>query len=225
MSRYRRRINNDDAAIWITCGIIGAFILGVYIIDRVAKAQINKILREDANPAETLILALDHWNPLMRENAEDTLNEIGDPLLVALAPVCDGEAVEAKAYDPSIPGPHTLVFASGAITHDWTYEFLEDYGPASRDPADVELVACVYKGVRHFGSCDFESGAKRSRNQLLLSIDIYEAATRTLIQSITLEGSEPRDCPPFQLLSNSNTIYGSRIKEKDVRAILEEYFN
>ena len=225
MSRYRRRVNDDNAVIWITFGIIAAFFLGVFVLDRIAKAQINKILAEDPDPAATLILALDHWNPLMRENAEDTLNEIGDPLLVTLAPVCDGVAVDAKAYDPSAPGPHTLVFASGSTTHDWTYKFLEDYGPVSRDPADVELVACVAKGVRHFGACDFESGAKRSRNQLLLSIDIYEAATGKLIQSITLEGSEPRDCPPFQLLSNSNTIYGSRIKEKDVRAILEEYFN
>ena len=225
MSRYRRSRNNDDAAVWITFGVIGAFILGVYLFDRIAKAQINKILEEDPDPAATLVLALDHWNPLMRDNAEDTLNEIGDPLLVALAPVCDGVAVDAKAYDPTAPGPHALVFANGSITHDWTYAFLKDYGPVTRDPADVELVVCVYKGVQRFGTCQFESGATRTRKQYSLQMDIYEAATGELIRSITLEGSEPRDCPPFQILSSDADISGSSVKKKDVRAILEGYFN
>jgi len=222
MSRYRK--NNDDAAIWITFGIIGAFFLAGFSLKTISEANVNKILSEEDDPADSLILALDDWNPILRDYAEDALNEVGDPLLVALAPVCQGEAVEAKAYDPSAAGPHTLVFASGSYTHDWTYEFLEDYGPASRDPADVELVVCVTREIKKYGTCDFESGATRSRTQQKLRIKIYEAATGTLLEEILLEGSEPRQCPPFQLLSNSSTIYGSKITEKEVREILEDYY-
>lgn len=221
MSSYRRR--SDDFVIFVVVGIIGAFILGVFIFDKIAEAKISKIL-EGENPSSELILALESKNPLMRENAEETLNEIGDPLLVTLSAICGGEAVDAKPYNPDSPGPHTLVFASGKLSHDWTYEFLEDYGPVSRNPEDVELMVCVSKGIERFGTCDYESGTNRARIQNLLSIDIYEASTGELIESIHLEGSEPRGCPPFMILSTSSPIRGSSIKEKDVREILERYY-
>jgi len=86
------------------------------------------------------------------------------------------------------------------------------------------LVICVTKEIRKFGTCDFKSGATRSRIQQKLRIKIYEAATGTLLKEILLEGSEPRQCPPFQLLSNSSTIYGRKITKNEVRKILDNYF-
>jgi len=221
MSAYRRK--SDDFVIIIVIGIIGAFILGVFIFDKIAESKINKIL-EGENPTNDLILTLESKNPLMRENAEEALNEIGDPLLIALAPVCNGEAVNAKPYDPDSPGPHALVFSIGKTSQNWTYEFLEDYGPLSRNPEDVELMVCVSEQTKTLETCSYESGSHRRRIQHSKTLNIYEAATGELIESIYLEGSEPRGCPPFLILSSDGYIHGSRIKEKEVLEILEGYY-
>ncbi len=222
MSAYRKRFS-ENIVIIVLVGIIGSFYLSVFTLDKIADSKINKML-EGENPSAELILALDSKNPIMRENVEEVLNEVGDPLLVALAPVCEGEAIIAKSYDPDSNGPHTLVFSIGKFSQNWTYEFLEDYGPLSRNPEDVELMVCVSEQTKTLETCSYKSGSRRRRIQHSKTLNIYEAATGELIESIYLEGSEPRGCPPFLILSSDGYIHGSRIKEKEVREILEGYY-
>ena len=221
MAAYHRK--RDNTALWIL-GVIGAvFFLVVFILVKSADKTIDEIL-STADPVENLIAALDSKNPQLRDNAADALDNLGDPLLLALAPACEGQPVSTSAYMPTPPGPHPIVILQGNKSFEWTYDFLKSWGPPSRQADLVELVACVTTGTRRFQTCEYESGSSRARFQLLMTLDIVEASTGKLVDSINLDGSEPRKCPPFLILSTDNTIYGSQVTKKDLSKILLSFY-
>jgi len=179
------------------------------------------------DPAGELILALksESWN--MRESAEDALNEIGDPLLLALIPVCNGETVLAAPYNPETP-KHPLVYMTpNGEALRWTYEFLEEWGPASRQINEVQLVACAKERSRTIETCSYNFGSKRIRIQESISIVLQEAASGTVIESLVFNGPMPKKCPSALSSSSSGetrTISGGLPDENEIRDFLAGYY-
>ena len=171
-----------------------ALVMWAMIHAAVDTNRVNKLLASD-DPAANLILALDSdpsW-----ASAGKALDEIGDPLLLTLAPACEGQAVGGTVYQDSQPGPHPLVILlPDGKSYRRTYYYLKQWGPDSRQAEDVQLVVCVYKGERRIEVCKYGQGqGSYTRIQNMIYFDIIEAATgRTYLHQV-FEGSLPGKCP------------------------------
>lgn len=198
-----------------------------FIVGKQAGKKIEQIIAQD-NPAPQLIMALDSKNPHLRREAEEALAELGDPLLQALVPACNGEVVAAAAYNPSLTGEHPLVYMNvdGTPLY-WTYKFLKDYGPTTRQASDVQLVVCASENSNKVETCSYHYGYERIRIQRIVKMDIWEAASGEFVISKIIKGPMPDKCPSSINSSNptkSAIISGGLPDEDEVRAVLESLY-
>lgn len=211
---------NGEKVMWgAAAGVIIVFLalfLWEVLAEAGARREIDAILGSD-DPVGNLILALDSKST--NNLARTSLDEIGDPLLLALAPVCDGLPMRrqrpAAAYDPDAPGPHPLVLLHPDGKSDpWTYRLLADWGPASREAPDVQLVVCVVRREHRLELCEYGIGnhsVKRIQHRIYL--EVREARTGALIAKETLMGSEPSRCPGTVRSSHGHKTYTGRAIE------------
>ena len=212
-------------------GLIIAYILGIILVlGMVALVMLaifddmkaNKIAASD-DPVGNLILALKErpkWGA-----AIDKLDEIGDPLLISLAPACTGTAVGGSVYDPGKPGPHPLVLLlpDGKSTTG-TYTYLNLWGPITRQPEDVQLVICTDAYEAKLKGCSYD-GASRTRIQHVLTLTVIEAATGKELETKTFKGSEPAKCPSSVSQPGNKTYEGDPVDYTEVREYLQGLYD
>lgn len=217
-----------------------AFIILLMIIIFGPKARNKEVeaLANSDDPVGNLILALKEdpeWH-----TAREKLDELGDPLLVSLAPMCGGwiEYEDIYAYDlcEVIPeddrsevckgrffesGPHPLVFLLyDGKSHKYTYTYLNQWGPASRQPEDVEVVVCAYEYERtHY--CSYSLGSEIKRIRYGVHLYVYEADTGRLLAIEEFWGSLP-NCPDGT--STSYTKRGSGVPWSEVVEYLQNIY-
>lgn len=213
--------------VWIVIGIAFAVIILLYKnAEKNAQAKIDALLLTD-DPVSNLILALSDKKSSIRDAAANALDEIGDPLLVTLAPVCWGNPVPASSYEPDSPGPHPLVLLDTAgKRYDWTYEFLNEWGPSSREAGDVQLVACISEIEKKLETC-YYPGQKIIRIQHGLTIYVREASTGNEVAKKTFMASKPGGCPmSLSGANNDDIIYksGGWVSSKTVKNWLAEFY-
>jgi hypothetical protein len=222
----RKYYSKDDLVWIIISGLIitgGVIIFGLALI---AELQIY-FMRKADNAVDNLIVALDSNQPFIKGFAGRELNKIGDPLLLDLIPACGGWAISTIGYQASQMGPHSLVLVArdGKAYKSWTYKFLAEWGPSSREAADVQLVACVKEGETNIETCRYQYGSSRKRIQKKLEIEIRETATGKLVAKQTFVGSMPKNCPSsVSPGSGSKNITGGNVLEVNVKRWLADFY-
>jgi len=187
------------------------------------RSKARKLANSD-DPVGNLILALEEkpgWTAARHE-----LNKIGDPLLIALAPACEGEAVSSSLYDPIKPGPHPLVLLlpDGMGLYQ-TYIYLKEWGPTSRQPEEVQLVVCAYEFERKLSGCSYGNGVFISRIQKALTLNVIKAASGDELVKKVFYGSTPK-CPGTvsSSVADRKPIEGSSVDYSDVRDFLQDLY-
>jgi hypothetical protein len=210
---------------FIFLSLVLVSVISVVILREKAVEEIDALLASD-DPSGKLVAALESKNPLVTIYASKALDEIGDPLLLALAPVCKQKGIRSKAYEPNRTGPHPLVLQLvDGKSHKWTYEFLVEWCPKSRKAADVEMVVCAIEREHRLETCRYQFGSERVRIQHELELEIREASTGKLVAKQTLKGSEPDGCPlSVKTDSGTKQISGGSVSEKTVRTWLAGFY-
>jgi hypothetical protein len=212
-------------------GLIFAYILGIILVLGIVglivwgvsdQMKANKIAASD-DPVGNLILALKErpkWGA-----AIDKLDEIGDPLLISLAPACTGVAVGGSAYEPDKSGPHPLVLLlpDGKSTTG-TYTYLDLWGPITRQPEDVQLVVCADAYEAKLQGCSY-GVANRTRIQHRLTLNVIEASTGKILETKTFIGSEPAKCPSSVSQPGNKTYEGDPVDYTEVREYLQDLYD
>jgi len=86
---------------------------------------------------------------------------------------------------------------------------------------DLQLVACIDQKYVSVESCDYFNGVNSfnvGRYQIALNINVFEANSRRLINTYTLYGSEPTNCP-IQINNSQYNIVGGPV---DITRFWEE---
>jgi len=212
-------------------GLIFAYILGAILVLGIVglvvwavtdQMKANKIANSD-DPVGNLIRAIEErpqWGA-----AIDKLDEIGDPLLISLAPACTGEAVSSSAYVPYKPGPHPLVLLlpDGKSTSG-TYFYLTLWGPNTRQPEDVQLVVCADPYEAKLQGCSY-GVAHITRIQHRLTLKVIEASTGEILETKTFMGSEPSKCPGSVSQPTNKTYEGDPVDYSEVREYLQSLYD
>ena len=201
----------------------GLFVLALFVWFVIDTISLNRILASD-DPAANLTLALDRrpgWT-----NARIALDKIGDPLLLTLAPACEGQAVGGTVYKADQPGPHPLVFLlPDGKSHKLTYLYLKQWGPDSRWAEDVQLVVCAVEIEDKIEVCEYGQygGASRTRIQHKITLSVMEAATGKTYAYQVFEGSVPRQCPGT-VSGEHKEIRGDEVDTSKISEFLKELF-
>lgn len=116
--------------------------------------------------------------------------------------VCSGSVVpQMPAYDRSKSGPRGLrTVYFGGVEQTFTTSNLPDGFPPNASEAEgvdsVELVACVTAIPRKkIRECEFTGGGVLETHDGEFEVEVYEAATRKLVEKKSFKGSSPRGCP------------------------------
>jgi hypothetical protein len=201
----------------------GLFVLALLMWVVIDTISLNKILASD-DPAANLSIALDRRPTWTR--ARMALDEIGDPLLLTLAPACEGQAVGGTIYQDEQPGPHPLVFLlPGGKSHRLTYYYLKQWGPESRQAEDVQVVVCAVEIEDKIEVCEYGQygGASRTRIQHKINLNIVEAATGRTYAYQVFEGSVPGKCPGT-VSGEHKEIRGDEVETSKISEYLNELF-
>ena len=212
-------------------GLIIAYIFGIILVLGMVvlfmlaifdDMKANKIAASD-DPVGNLILAIKErpqWGA-----AIDKLDEIGDPLLISLAPACTGAAVGGSVYDPDKPGPHPLVLLHpDGKSASRTYYYLNLWGPITREPEDVQLVVCAYAVEAELQGCSY-GVANRTRIQHVLTLTVIEAVTGKKLETKIFKGSEPAKCPSSVSQPGNKTYEGDPVDYSEVREYLQGLYD
>lgn len=207
---------------WIFIAISVIALLVVVAFATADEAKAKKIATSD-DPVGNLILALEEdpgWNAARRQ-----LDKIGDPLLVALAPACENKPVDGSHYDPDTFGPHPfVVLQADGTSYERTYTFLDQWGPESRQPDEVQLVICISDDDVVIQSCNYSGGAPITRVQSRVFLNIVEAATGKRFELKTFTGSIPAKCPKATS-STGRTLKGGPVNYSEVIAYLQSLYD
>jgi hypothetical protein len=214
-----------NVALVVIFAVLGIlFLVGVYLRNDAEKKVAEMLASND--PAGQLIAAIEADKALIGDAAIEALDEIGDPLLVALAPACSHEVVSTSQFDNTLSGPHPLVLLyPDGRSHNLTYDFLKTWGPTSRQTEDVELVVCMEESQKKLETCQYVD-LDIIRVQQVLKIEVIEAASGKLVDQITYEGTKPGGCPMNP--TSSGTEYkkgGYPAKRSEIESWLERFFN
>ncbi|TFH31764.1 MAG: pentapeptide repeat-containing protein [Anaerolineales bacterium] len=132
------------------------------------------------------LASLEQWEGMLLQSEEE--------ILAQLWQVCEGIGVEsAAAYDPDQGATSILLITDQGKKHPTT-----DYIPGFLWPESVsntELVACFegpYRVAK--GTCTYDDGTSINRYSQRIDISIFIARTGELMEMITLEGPQPREC-------------------------------
>jgi hypothetical protein len=207
---------------WVMIALSVIALIVVVLFSVADNARAKKIATSE-DPVGNLIIALEEepdWAAARRQ-----LDKIGDPLLVALAPACANEAVGGSHFDPATPGPHPFVVLNAdGTSYEKTYTFLNQWGPVSRQPDEVQLVICIYDGDIVIQSCNYNGGAPIKRVQSRVFLYIVDAATGKTYEQKTFTGSTPGKCPNATS-SGGKTIKGGPVDYSEVNAYLQNLYD
>ena len=203
------------------CGLL--YFIGT-LFTKNAQAQVDEMLAS-SDPMGQLLAAVDANRLFVTDEAIEALDEIGDPLLLAIAPACKGEIVSTSPYDPDAAGPYPYVLLSpDGKSYTWTYDLLRDRGPEAREAQDVQLVICAHETKRKLETCQYV-GLDIVRKQRVLTLDVIEAANGRRVESITFEGSKPGGCPLNPSGTGTKTKVGGRpARLSEVKERLDAFY-
>lgn len=194
-------------------------------------AEVDRILQSD-DPTGNLAQALIDNPELMYARSE--LDQLGDPLLLSLAPLCALGTVNqingipgTANYLPDAAGPHQLVLLRpDGTSHDLTYTILSQWGMGSRDLENIDLVACVQKQAQQgLETCRYANGgASIKRLQNYVEIMVVEAATGRFVARTTITGSEPANCPSSVSKAEHQTYEGGEVSLSEIQEWLATFY-
>ncbi len=195
------------------------------------RVEVDQILQSD-DPVGNLVKALIERPDIKYARAE--LDQLGDPLLISLAPLCAfGTTGQINGipgtsnYNLAAPGPHPMVLLRpDGTSHDLTYAILSQWGMESRELGTIELVACVQKQAQQgLETCKYASGGVSiKRLQHYVEIEIFEAATGRYIAKTTITGSEPAKCPTSTSKAGHRTYEGGEVPLSEIQDWLAAFY-
>jgi hypothetical protein len=137
-----------------------------------------------------------------------------------IAPACQGQPVKGAAqYQPN-SGTHPIVlFQNNSSIQDVPKVWL----PKSLEA--VELVACVGEEEKvQLNLCEYDDGSKVRRIQYKVVIRLVAASTGQLLETITVDGTEPEVCPFEKHVDlGTSEMAGNHIFTRDLTRVLNKW--
>jgi len=125
-------------------------------------------------------------------------------------------------------GIHPIVLLSEGKKHIWNDSLPPAWMPKA--VSDTELVACIGEEYSELiETCEYSPTglppptAYFYRYSYRVEATVLTANTGNLINTITIYGSPPRDCP--DTLSSTQTVYGAHVSSEDASNALSDYVN
>lgn len=228
----KKKSNNN---IYYIIFVILLLAFTVFVIIQIAKmsrerAEVKAILNSD-DPTGNLIQLLAERPDL--DYARAKLDELGDPLLISLSPVCDlGRTGKyqsipgTKVYDSTQFGSHRMIILRpDGESHPLTYEIMALWGLDARDLGQIELIACVQKdAMKGLEKCNYEWGSSITRLQNYVEIEIFEAATGKFVAKKEFLGSLPANCPTSRSKTGNTTYEGGSVYLSEIDDWLATFY-
>ncbi|MBN1964224.1 MAG: pentapeptide repeat-containing protein [Anaerolineae bacterium] len=165
---------------------------------------------------DEMLSSLGSWRGLLLESSEYMAEQLSD--------IC-AQNVYSVSEDVWDDNFHPLVWVPVDVEHDdWSVMIPREWWPGTSQLA--ELVACVEEGYRLVEVCGTYGGVTISRYQHRVRVQLFQASTGDLIESIALEGTSPDSCP--LVTSDRTQRRGDRVSEEDrvdLLATLAQYVN
>jgi len=152
--------------------------------------------------SEESLANLSNWKGMLLQDE--------DEMLTQLYPVCSGKAVERAAeYMPEKYASSMMLINSEGKKHDlagvagiWDTYWLPE------SVTNTELVACFAEAQKiGVGTCSYDDGTSINRYMQRIDIFIYIAKTGELLDTISLDGPRPNNCPQKKVAGGERPDY------------------
>ena len=147
--------------------------------------------------------------------------QVPDFLIDTFSTVCDGQGVpDAAEYIPG-PGLHPIILLDPTgQRHTWTNSIPE--GWRSENVSDTELVVLVSYQIDVAIEVVHYAGPDITRYQYHVDVVLRAAKTGEIIESITIYGTEPRECRQTEDYDLTE-LHGDEVPFSDLSDWLEPY--
>lgn len=131
---------------------------------------------------------------------------------------------EAAPFDEGI-GVHPVVLLSEGKGHSWNASLPSSWQPNS--VSDTQLIACIgEEASKRIQTCTYIPSGTFIRYRYSTEVRLFSAYRGDLIHTITVYGSDPRNCPSIITVPPyTHTAYGSHVSSEDLRNSLRDYVN
>ena len=147
--------------------------------------------------------------------------QVGDDLIVAFAPVADGEGVTEAAEYTQGPGLHLIILLNlDGQRHTWTNKVPVEW--RSENVSSMQLVVLVSDQLTEvIEVCEY-SGPDITRYRYYVTTYLRAAKTGDLITNTTFLGTMPRECGQWEDY-DLTAIYGDQVSFSNLSVWLEPY--
>lgn len=157
-------------------------------------------------------------------------NLYGDTYASACDPVPAGNEDEDNLPDVDSPRAVLLLISDTQRRHGWHSELPAQWQAENEEA--VAVIGCVEEERITLETCEYERDSSRGggtftirveRQQYEATITLINGETGRIIDSRTIDGSKPDDCPDDDDVSVSGTERGDEVEWEDFAGWLEGY--
>ncbi|MEM9953304.1 MAG: hypothetical protein AAF846_16985 [Chloroflexota bacterium] len=139
-----------------------------------------------------------------------------------------GKGDEANILDAETPRQILLLTASTQRRHTWHSDLPAQW--QAENEAEVSLIGCVEEEEILLETCEYQQESPEGfftvrveRQQNQVTIALIHPDTARVIDSLTVLGSEPDDCPDDEEVTASSDQTGSEVEWDDFAEWIESY--
>lgn len=207
MMEARRRRENREAAMFLGCGCFGFLIIGI-----------------------VMAIVVNVMNAVESGAVRDTY---GTSYAEACQPTPSGNENQDNMPDTDSPRQVLLLVSDTQRRHEWHNDLPSQW--QAEDEDEVVLVGCVEAEQITLETCEYERESSSTRGDGTFTVRVeriqYEATivlinpdTGRRIDSLTITGDEPDDCPDDdEDVTVSRSEYGDEVEWDDFAEWIEEY--